>query len=45
MQLPSVPGVSEETVRERFHAKQCLRCGREGHTSHACPNAISASGN
>lgn len=45
MQLPSVPGVSEEAVRERFHAKQCLRCGREGHTSHACPNAISASGN
>jgi hypothetical protein len=45
LQLPSVPGVSEEAVRERFHAKQCLRCGREGHTSHACPNAISASGN
>jgi hypothetical protein len=45
LQLPSVPGVPEEAVRERFHAKQCLRCGREGHTSHACPNAISASGN
>jgi hypothetical protein len=43
--LPVVPGVPEEAVRERIRAQQCLRCGREGHTSHACPNAISASGN
>jgi DNA topoisomerase-3 len=40
-----VPGVPEQVVRERYHAQQCLRCGQGGHISHACPNAISASGN
>jgi hypothetical protein len=42
---PAVPGVPEHVVRERYHAQQCLRCGQGGHNSHACPNAISASGN
>jgi hypothetical protein len=42
---PVVPGVPESVVRERWHAQQCLRCGQGGHNSHACPNAISASGN
>jgi hypothetical protein len=40
-----VPGVPEEVVRKRLQAKQCVRCGAEGHFSPACPNAISASGN
>lgn len=42
---PVVPGVPEATVRRRMDAKQCVRCGMEGHISPACPNAISASGN
>jgi len=42
---PVVPGVPESVVRERYHAQQCLRCGQGGHHRHACPNAISASGN
>jgi hypothetical protein len=42
---PVVPGVPESVVRERWHAQQCLRCGQGGHQRHACPNAISASGN
>jgi hypothetical protein len=43
--LMVVPGVPEATVRQRLDAKQCVRCGKEGHLSPACPNAISASGN
>ncbi|MDD2978256.1 hypothetical protein [Aquabacterium sp.] len=43
--LPAVPGVPEHIVRQRWDARQCVRCGTEGHTSHGCPNAISASGN
>lgn len=42
--VPVVPGVSEEVVRRRLDAQQCVRCGEEGHRSPACPNAISASG-
>jgi hypothetical protein len=42
---PVVPGVPEAVVRRRMDAKQCVRCGVEGHISPACPNAISASGN
>jgi hypothetical protein len=42
---PVVPGVPEATVRRRMEAKQCVRCGVEGHISPACPNTISASGN
>jgi hypothetical protein len=42
---PPVPGVPEQVVQRRWDAKQCLRCGQGGHNSHACPNAISASGN
>jgi hypothetical protein len=42
---PAVPGVPEAVVRRRMDAKQCVRCGVEGHISPACPNAISASGN
>ena len=42
---PTVPGVPEQVVQRRWDAKQCLRCGEGGHNSHACPNAISASGN
>jgi len=42
---PVVPGVPEHVVRRRWDAQQCLRCGEGGHNSHACPNAISASGN
>ena len=42
---PAVPGVPEQVVQRRWDAKQCLRCGEGGHNSHACPNAISASGN
>ena len=42
---PVVPGVPEQVVRRRWDAQQCLRCGEGGHNSHACPNAISASGN
>jgi hypothetical protein len=42
---PPVPGVPEQVVQRRWDAKQCLRCGDGGHNSHACPNAISASGN
>jgi hypothetical protein len=42
---PPVPGVPEQVVQRRWDAKQCLRCGEGGHNSHACPNAISASGN
>jgi hypothetical protein len=42
---PAVPGVPEYVVQRRWDAKQCLRCGDGGHNSHACPNAISASGN
>ena len=42
---PVVPGVPEQVVRDRYHAQQCLRCGQGGHHRHACPNAISASGN
>jgi hypothetical protein len=41
----AVPGVPEQVVQRRWDAKQCLRCGDGGHNSHACPNAISASGN
>lgn len=40
--LPVVPGVPPELVQQRWDAKQCLRCGTDGHTSHACTNAISA---
>jgi hypothetical protein len=42
---PVVPGVPEAVVRRRMDAKQCVRCGVEGHISPACPNTISASGN
>jgi hypothetical protein len=42
---PAVPGVPQHVVQQRWDAKQCLRCGQGGHNSHACPNAISASGN
>jgi hypothetical protein len=42
---PVVPGVPEETVRQRLQAQQCVRCGQDGHRSTGCPNAISASGN
>ena len=42
---PVVPGVPEAVVRRRLDAKQCVRCGKDGHRSPACPNAISASGN
>jgi hypothetical protein len=42
---PVVPGVPEHVVQRRWDAQQCLRCGEGGHNSHACPNAISASGN
>jgi hypothetical protein len=42
---PVVPGVPEAVVRRRLDAKQCVRCGGDGHRSPACPNAISASGN
>jgi hypothetical protein len=42
---PTVPGVPQHVVQQRWDAKQCLRCGQGGHNSHACPNAISASGN
>lgn len=38
---PTVPGVAPEEVRRRLDARLCTRCGQEGHTSHACPNAIS----
>jgi hypothetical protein len=41
--LMVVPGVSEAVVRQRLDAQQCLRCGGDGHRSHACPNNISAS--
>jgi len=40
---PAVPGVPTHLVQQRWDAHQCLRCGQEGHTSHACPNSISAS--
>ena len=40
-----VPGVPEAVVRQRLDAKQCVRCGGDGHRSPACPNAITASGN
>ena len=40
---PAVPGVPAHLVQQRWDAHQCLRCGQEGHTSHACPNSISAS--
>ena len=42
---PTVPGVPGHVVQRRWDAQQCLRCGEGGHNSHACPNAISASGN
>jgi len=42
---PVVPGVSEHTVRQRLDARQCVRCGKDGHTSPGCPNPISGSGN
>jgi len=41
---PEVPGVSEQVVRQRMDAQQCVRCGQEGHRSPACPNSISGSG-
>jgi Retrotransposon gag protein len=41
---PVVPGVPADTVKRRYDAKQCVRCGGEDHRSPACPNAISASG-
>jgi hypothetical protein len=42
---PEVPGVSEHVVRQRLDAQQCVRCGKDGHRSPGCPNAISALGN
>ena len=39
---PIVPGVPAHLVQQRWDAHQCLRCGQEGHTSHACPNTISS---
>jgi hypothetical protein len=38
--LPDVPGVSVDVVRQRWDARQCLRCGSEEHRSVSCPNAI-----
>ena len=35
---PVVPGVPEAVVRQRMDAKQCVRCGREGHRSPASGN-------
>lgn len=40
---PVIPGVSPDTVQQRWDAKLCLRCGESGHNSHACPNAIRSS--
>jgi hypothetical protein len=42
---PVVPGVSEQVVRQRMEAQQCVRCGVEGHRSPGCPNSIRGLGN
>lgn len=40
--MPSVPGVSADEVRRRWDARQCLRCGDDGHRVLECGNAISS---
>ena len=37
---PGVPGVSPDVVRQRWGARQCVRCGEDGHIGVSCPNTI-----
>jgi hypothetical protein len=36
--MPTVHGVSEDEVRRRLQAKECLRCGVAGHFAASCPS-------
>lgn len=36
----TIPGVPDAVVQQRWSARQCVRCGGEGHKSIECPNTI-----